>query len=70
MDGTVGEVGHRVQKRVEVEQNLDPGRVQIQVLLMAVNLVQVLQEIDQPVIQKDVQVCCNSFIHPIVLQSI
>jgi len=70
VDGTVGEVGPRVQPHVEAEQSLDPGRVQIQVLLMAVNLVQVLQEIDQPVIQKDVQVCCNIFIHPILLQSI
>ena len=63
MDGTAGVVGLRVQSRVEVEQNLDPGRVLIQVLLMAVNLVQVLQEIDQHVIQKDVQVCCNVFRH-------
>ena len=63
MDGTAGEVGHLVQPRVEVEQNLDPGRVLIQVLQMVVNLVRVLQEIDQHVIQMDVQVCCNVFRH-------
>ena len=63
MNGTAGEVGHLVQPRVEVEQNLDPGRVLIQVLLMAVNLARVLQEIDQHVIQMDVQVCCNVFRH-------
>ena len=43
MDGTAGEVGHRVQPRVEVEQNLGPGRVLIQVLQMVVNLARVLQ---------------------------
>jgi len=63
VDGTAGEVGHRVQPRVEVEQNIDPGRVLIQVLQMVVNLARVLQEIDQHVIQMDVQVCCNVFRH-------
>jgi len=61
VDGTAGEVGHLVQSRVKAEQNLDPDLAQILNLLMAVNLVQVLQEIDQPVIQMDVQVCCGFF---------
>ena len=63
MDGTAGEIGHRVQPRVEVEQNLDPGRVLFQVLQTVVNLARVLQEIDQHVIQMDVQVGCNVFRH-------
>ena len=70
MDGTAGEVGHRVQPRVKAEQNLDPDLAQILNLLMVVNLVQVLQEIDQPVIQMDVQVCCVFFFNPDILSII
>jgi len=57
VDGAVGEFGHRVQPRVEVEQNLDPERVQTQNLLTAVNPAQVLQLQTLRATQMDVQVC-------------
>mgnify|MGYP000735948969 CR=1 FL=1 len=56
VDGVAGEVGLHVQSRVEVEQNLDPGLAQVQVLFMAVNLVLVLREINRRVTLMDVQV--------------
>ena len=56
VDGVAGEVGLHVQSRVEVEQNLDPGIAQVQVLFMAVNLVLVLREITRRVTLMDVQV--------------
>jgi len=43
VDTAVGVVGHRVQKHVEVEQNLDPDLVQTHLLPTVVNPVQVLQ---------------------------
>ena len=56
VDGVAGEVGLHAQSRVEVEQNLDPGLAQVQVLFMAVNLVLVLREINRRVTLMDVQV--------------
>jgi len=54
--GQAGMVGHLVQRRVEVEQSLDPDLVQILKPQMAVILAQVHRLTNQRVTQMDVQV--------------